>query len=333
MPFQNNSFQQPQSNPPYPHDKYYGPVNALYQAGPTLGSVGAPASQWSSNKSGTTEEPVYTGSNTNGLGVAEQRLALRTGPPAYAAQPGLPATPRRPTTFGRPTEELHIPQSGNTMDDVQHYGAPPAYGGEAITMNIQPSTPQHPTHASSVASNPLPGSLQPGMTNRPGPLSSNTAPTVPTLPQISTQVQQSQRPLPLSASHSYSRSSPGNMDQTKYKPFSNTPETQKYASPASSYMPQTPQGAPSSSPLGLADIRPRTDIGLSDGPLSPGLVSENDPLQYPSNSSYVAPWPIYAIDWCKWPPRSSGGSLGKIAMGSYLEDNHNYVCIRSRIIM
>ena len=255
--------------------------------------------------------------------MPEQGLPLRSGPPTYPVQSGLPATPRRHPTFGRQLEELHIPQTGSAMSDVHHYGAPPSYGGD-ITMNVQPSTPQHPQHPASVGPTGVPGSLQPGSSTRPDLISSNTAPT---LPQLSTQMQQ-QRPMPLASSHSYSKSSPGNMDQTKYKPFSNTPEGQKYASPSTSnYVPQTPQGAPSTSPLGLADIRQRAEAGYPDGPLSPGFFSdgERDPLQYPSNSNYIAPWPIYALDWCKWPAKSTTSGVGKVAIGSYLEDNHNFV--------
>ena len=325
MPFQSNSYQ-PQYDPAHPSDGYYGTANALYQAGQPLGSVGAPTSQWSSTKNNSYDDRYYQSSYTNGNGIAEQDLALRSVPPPYATQHGLPATPRRQPTFSRQSEELHIPHGGSAMSDIHHYGTAPSYGGDGLSMNIVPSTPQQPQHPASAAGNSVPGSLQPGMTSRPGPLSSNTSPSLPTLPQISTQLQQPQRTIPLSSSHGYSKSSPGNMDQTKYKPFSNTPENQKYASPTSSnYIPQTPQGHPSTSPLGLADIRSRTDAALLDGPLSPGMSTDSDALQYPSNSNYVAPWPIYAVDWCKWPPRASNATLGKIAMGSYLEDNHNFV--------
>jgi DDB1- and CUL4-associated factor 7 len=84
------------------------------------------------------------------------------------------------------------------------------------------------------------------------------------------------------------------------------------------------QGA-SYSPLGLADIRPRADTGFSDGPMSPTTISELDAPPVPTNSNYLAPWPIYAVDWCKWPPKQNSLQAGKIALGSYLEDNHNYV--------
>jgi WD repeat-containing protein 68 len=174
----------------------------------------------------------------------------------------------------------------------------------------------------------MPGALQPGPMGRPGPMSSNTAPgSIPTLPHISTQMHQpplSSRPANLNHSHSYSRSSPTSLEQVKYKAFANTPEAAKYGPSNPMNIPQTPQ-ASSYSPLGLADIRPRAETGFSDDLTSPGFYQGGAEPQYPTNSNYLAPWPIYASDWCKWPPRSHGSHAGKVAIGSYLEDNHNYV--------
>jgi WD repeat-containing protein 68 len=44
----------------------------------------------------------------------------------------------------------------------------------------------------------------------------------------------------------------------------------------------------------------------------------------PTNSNYLAPWAVFAFDWCKYPV-PHGNSAGKMAVGSYLEDPHNYV--------
>lgn len=113
----------------------------------------------------------------------------------------------------------------------------------------------------------------------------------------------------------------------KYKAFSNnTPDAQKYMSPAS-YAPSSSSLGPQSySPLGLADIRPRTEANLAETHLSPSGPILEEPVQNPTNSNYLAPWPIFAVDWCKWPPKTNA-SQGKIAIGSYLEDNHNYIQI------
>ena len=134
----------------------------------------------------------------------------------------------------------------------------------------------------------------------------------------------------MSTAHSYSKSSPGtSMDPgtPRYKAFSNnTPDASKYMSPASYAPPSSSLGPQSHSPLGLADIRPRTEATLGDVHLSPGGPVLEDPLQYATNSNYLAPWPIFAVDWCKWQPKNNV-SYGKIAVGSYLEDNHNYIQI------
>ncbi|KAH6647297.1 WD40-repeat-containing domain protein [Truncatella angustata] len=79
----------------------------------------------------------------------------------------------------------------------------------------------------------------------------------------------------------------------------------------------------SNTPLGLADIRPRADSSLSDGvPGSSGYELAN---AQPSPSNYLAPWALYAFDWCKWAPSANGA--GKVAIGSYLEDGHNFIQI------
>lgn len=331
MSFQSPRHQQSASDPIYANDNYYSAANAVYSTGQTLSSTGASTGQWPTQKNPAATAPdprPYQQTVPNGPGSV---IPYRPGPMAYNSPNTVSndpttqfQTPRRTLTIGRQPEELHL--SSAAMSDVHHYGAPPAYSGDGVAIHLQPSTPQHPN---SVASNPVPGALQPGQASRPVPIgSSNTAPTLPTLPQITTQMQQpplSARPPTLTHTHSYSRSSPGVMDQPKYKPFSNTPEQSKYVSPTANYMPQTPQAPPSYSPLGLADIRPRADTILSDTTFSPNTAQDNDVSQYPSSSDYIAPWPIYAVDWCKWPPRSNSLSCGKVAIGSYLEDTHNYV--------
>ena len=49
-------------------------------------------------------------------------------------------------------------------------------------------------------------------------------------------------------------------------------------------------------------------------------------VPYVKWSSYLAPWATYAYDWCKWPV-NGGSSCGKMAVGSYLEDPHNFIQI------
>jgi WD repeat-containing protein 68 len=207
--------------------------------------------------------------------------------------------------------------------------APGVHGPPSI--NIQQSAPQNSQYSSSTSA--LPGALQPGNgPNRPAPNSTNPAPSaVPTLPPIATQPQQvtSSRSGTTNHSHGHSRSSPAGFEQHKYKQYGSTPESAKYSSPpGSGYPPHTPSGA-KYSPLGLADIRPPTDTLLMDHSMASGSVPINGDMQFPTNSNYVAPWPIYAADWCKWPMSSGGSFAGKVALGSYLEDGHNYVCFET----
>ncbi|KAJ9627070.1 hypothetical protein H2203_003531 [Taxawa tesnikishii (nom. ined.)] len=56
----------------------------------------------------------------------------------------------------------------------------------------------------------------------------------------------------------------------------------------------------------------------------PNAIFNYSPVQ--TNSSYLAPWSTYAYDWCKWPVHD-GKSCGKMAIGSYLEDPHNFIQI------
>lgn len=90
----------------------------------------------------------------------------------------------------------------------------------------------------------------------------------------------------------------------------------------------SPSGQSSStpySPLGLADIRPHMGLGRIDDSAGSSTIHNGD-MHTPKNSSYIAPWALYALDWCKWPAAPNTNSAGKIALGSYLEDTHNYVC-------
>ena len=338
MPFHVPRHHTSLSDSSYAHDNYYSTTNAIYAAGQTLGSVGAPTSHWQPPRQqnlAPEHHQAYNQVNNNTHASNGMNIPYRSAPVPYPSQNALPLdhqqntqfqTPQRSLIIGHQDRELHLPQLGSAMSDVHHYGAPPSYAGDNLAINLQPSTPQQP---SSAQSNAMPGTLQLGQAQRPVMISSsNTAPSLPTLPQITTQMQHpplSARPT-MNSTHSYSRSSPGSMmdAQQKYKPFSNTPEQAKYVSPGGNYMPQTPQGPPSYSPLGLADIRSRGDHILHDIPFSPTTMIEPEPVQYPTNSNYLTPWPIYAVDWCKWPPRQSG-SAGKVALGSYMEDNHNYI--------
>jgi WD repeat-containing protein 68 len=189
-----------------------------------------------------------------------------------------------------------------------------------FNIQLQQATPTIPSSSQQQLHNMsnLPNTLLPGASSSSRPSTTATtysAPqTIPTMPPpINTNQQQyTPRPPTLNPQHSHSRSSPAGLDQ-KYIAFSTTP-TKPYNSvtPSSSH-----------SPLGLADIRPRTNSDLLNrhGSQSAAMY-DYAPSQ--TNCSYVAPWTAYAFDWCKWPV-PNGNSCGKMAIGSYLEDPHNFV--------
>ena len=217
-------------------------------------------------------------------------------------------------TFGRQPEELHIPPATTSSTNLAR-GTRDSYPDvgqflpPATTTNMHPLSPYVSGHrnTNSLSSSNLPGALQPG--NRPHAISTNTAPSlIPTVPQLSVQTQHQQPPPPPPPInlHNHSRSSPG----AGAAGFEQPPRYKYNMSSRGSAL----------SPLGLADIRPSSDVAMSP----------RHDEQVPTNSNYVAPWPIYAVDWCKWPAHHHGGTGGgfggKVAFGSYLEDSHNYVC-------
>ena len=346
-------------------------ASGMYQAAQALGSIGAPDTLFSSGGGPSTaidggggggSGSGYPGLPTSGPGSASASSA----PPPGTGRLGQVENRRRSTLYGRQPEELHMhstvvsspgpPSPLQELPRTQHQGPAhsigPSYGGAPPPhINLHQATPQPPgpTTASSGYGKPsagagLPVVLQPGSFNRPPASSTNTAPaTVPTMLQIQTQSHQSPsgRSASIGHSHGYSRSSPSaGFDGQKYVPYPGTPDTAKYASPISAKTPLTtyaPFGAISNSPLGLADIRPgRGGHGLSsDGLTSPNPYSPviDDDRAVATISNYLAPWPVYALDWCKWPVyphgrRRAGGRLGagKVAIGSYLEDGGNMVC-------
>lgn len=130
---------------------------------------------------------------------------------------------------------------------------------------------------------------------------------------------------PLSMSHSYSRSSPaagydGSSSFHAYTPTTPGGPSHFMSSTEAKFNVPGSQRTISNTPLGLADIRPRADSTMSDGP---GSLGYDPNSTQSSTSSYTAPWAIYAFDWCKWPTQGNGA--GKLAVGSYLEDGHNFV--------
>lgn len=351
MPFHGHHSSHSSSSQQNAQQGQVGAAAGIFQAAQALGSIGAPAGNLRTATSGTTTagtDSLYpsggnlTTSTSNSTGSSAPPTPKYSAPSSKTANNTLGAgagagagagsamsntqqfeTPRRSQPYGRQSDELHLTpgtapgQRGPLSPREYPSGGPPRIALEQAT----PETSQYHTGGG------VPISLQTGA-NRPGPLAANTAPTIPTISQPGSQDSYStpSRTSTLGHSHSYSRSSPNTAyDSQNYVPFSTTPsgsEPPQYSSPANlKYTPQ--QRNVSSTPLGLADIRPRADSNLSESLPGANPYSYDGANAVPTNSNYLAPWAIYAFDWCKWPAQHN--DAGKVAVGSYLEDGHNFV--------
>ena len=318
-----------------------------YHASQQLGSFGVPAGN---RLSGTGTERVYassgTMSNVNAGSQQQQQpppsasYSLPPHPnPAAASSPPTNTmsnnsqqfeTPRR----ARHPDELHMSSSATNIASQRGVLSSPRDYQQPPQQHQQQQGPRisldQGTPGSSQYQNPgqLPGALQPG---RPGAMSTATAPTLPNVAQNlgGSEYTTPSRGTNSGMSHNYTRSSPAASSgfDTGYVPYSaTTPSTDQgqFTSPTSQkYIPQSTQRSISNTPLGLADIRPRADSGMADALPGANPYSYDGANAIPTNSNYLAPWAIYAFDWCKWP--AQGHDAGKVAVGSYLEDGHNFV--------
>lgn len=244
------------------------------------------------------------------------------------------------THFQRVSDDLRLPSNAPSLSSpysTPHRAqqAPYQPDSAAPSFAVQQATPQGsgivPSNAASTST--LPGALQPaGGLARPAPSASYTAPaTVPTMqqqpPLQNNASQYTQSPSRANTLHSHSRSSPGGMDSGhKYIPFNQTPAQTPVTSNPKAFNisnAHTPSAGPSHSPLNLTDIRSRAISDANEGAQGTAFFSYSDS---PTNSNYLAPFPTYAYDWCKWPVMGGSGA-GKMAVGSYLEDPHNFIQI------
>jgi WD repeat-containing protein 68 len=314
----------------------YGAGSGILQATQSLGSFGAPTGNLNNAISGKTTTGIdrlhYSSTTTSSSNLREPQAATLS---AYTPQsPRSPAissstgaamnpqqqfeTPRRPRQ-----EDLHPPSNAASMASPRNPLSPREYTPTAPRISLEQATPESSQYHAPAQ---LPPSLQPG---RPSGMSVNTAPAAPNVPQSSAQDQYTtpSRSSAAGIAHNYTRSSPatGYEGGPGYSPFSpTTPNTdQGYFAPTGNSKYTPAQRAISNTPLGLADIRPRADSGISEGVPGGNPYSYDGANATPTNSNYLAPWAIYAFDWCKWPAQNH--DAGKLAVGSYLEDGHNFV--------
>jgi WD repeat-containing protein 68 len=224
---------------------------------------------------------------------------------------------QRPQALRSESDYLQSQKSSPLLGHHQGFQEP---SGNAPSIMVHGSDPQLPLYNSQSTSN-LP------TTSRPLVASINTAPAG--VPSILEQQQSASagpsgpygpgRSTAYTGSHSHSRSSPAGMDQ-RYVPFA-SPTTDKYVPPPGQRFPNvamSPMSGPSTAPLELSDIRPRADTNMS-------AYSYDAAAMVAPSCGYVTPWPLFAYDWCKWPIPQNSSSAGRMAVGSHLEDGHNYI--------
>ncbi|PBP27576.1 WD domain-containing protein [Diplocarpon rosae] len=324
-----------------------GASSGILQAAQQLGSFGAPSGNLnavaSSRASGGTDRFLPSSRPSPSAGILSHSNSASSSPHGLQQlQSATTSAPSAPSASGVPSQgqgqrfemqrlsqhadELHMNPSADNMASQRGPMSPRDYTPGGPRISLEQATPEALQYQS--VGQQLPGSLQPG---RPGPMSANNAPSMPTASQTMSQEQYTtpSRSSTLGLSHNYTRSSPAaGFEGQGYAPF--TPTTPSggndFTSPTNQkYTPQNNQRTVSNTPLGLADIRPRADSGLSEGIPGANPYSYDGANAVPTNSNYLAPWAIYAFDWCKWPAHNH--DAGKVAVGSYLEDGHNFIQI------
>ncbi|RKF63094.1 putative WD repeat-containing protein C17D11.08 [Erysiphe neolycopersici] len=174
----------------------------------------------------------------------------------------------------------------------------------------------------------IPGSLQPGRVGSISLIANNSLSPSQNVPKEHRLTPTRSIVSGFSQNQNQTRTSPSGLDGNGYLSFApKTPvKTEKSQFPGSTsqkYTPQSSQRAFSITPLGLADIRPRAGSGVSENTSETNTHSHDATSIVPKICNYIAPWAVYAFDWCKWPVQ--GQDAGKAALGSYLEDSQNFI--------
>lgn len=313
-----------------PANQNHATSSSILQAAQALGSIGAPQGNMRNSIQQQSSNQKSQGATTqHQFGSIMATPTNTTG--SYSTLPSNAQPPQqydsgRRSQYGRQPDELHM---GPKIEIKQEDQFNSQYGRNEFHMGSKTELKAEGDYAanSQVGGNGgnLPGTLQPG---RPGIITN-----------VSSDYKHSRSN---SYSHSYaprlSPAAPSNTfdsvqsnQYTSYTSMSPATAIEAFTSPTSKYTPAQQRNVPNT-PLGLADIRPRTESNVGET-LLPGA----NPYSYdgtnaaPTNSNYLAPWAAYAFDWCKWPAQS--GDAGKIALGSYLEDGHNFIQILETKIM
>ncbi|RAL62957.1 hypothetical protein DID88_004046 [Monilinia fructigena] len=206
-------------------------------------------------------------------------------------------TPRRT----RHTDDLHT-----NMSAQRNPLSPRDYGASGPRIALEQATPDTSQYQNGP---PLPGALQPG---RSGPVSTNTAPSLPTISQD--QYSTPSRRFDSQGFATFQATTPGASEQEPILLPNAKIHTSKFTKNHIQHSPRTGRHP-----------GPRTESALPEGLPGANPYSYDGTSATPTNSNYLAPWALYAFDWCKWPAQNN--DAGKVAIGSYLEDGHNFIQI------
>jgi len=334
-------------------------ATGLFQSANALSSVGQPNARRPSNNRTTSAGtdllttpdayPSYgSGGDRNNITRGPSHTAMSSDPLApasAAAAESHTTTPRRHHSH-QPSLPSNAPplnyQYTPTHQQQQSYQPSPS-------NYLSQPPPSFNLHHASPHDLPQPGTVVPSNTNLPSSLQVQSGARAPASTALSApgagaasmqphhiqtnaQAYTSQPPSRQGTSHSHSLSSPAGMDGLsstgqKYIPFNQTPTQTPSSSNPKAYnaLSSGAPAGPSHSPLNLTDIRSRTISDANEPAMGTNMLFNYSDT--PSNSNYLAPFPTYAFDWCKWPVQGGGSSAGKMAVGSYLEDPHNFIQI------
>ncbi|KAL7269168.1 hypothetical protein RUND412_008179 [Rhizina undulata] len=138
------------------------------------------------------------------------------------------------------------------------------------------------------------------------------------------------------------RTNTGVLSSSKYSPNlniatnSNSNNNQNLAADARKYThpgaltPTYPSSSQNSGSHASGAAAVAAHLGMPFAGLSGGNSREREELiggvGAVGNGRWMSPWGLYAVDWCKWPV-PAGQGYGRVAVGSYAEDSHNYIQI------
>ncbi|KAF3922621.1 hypothetical protein AA313_de0209670 [Arthrobotrys entomopaga] len=342
-------------------------AGALLQAAQTLSSIGKPSNYRPSPAGLSIASPPHHQHQAplhhlqHPTSPPQPPSAISGGQPSMSYHQNSQPNPGGYGSYYPSNSPLPMPgsaMSGQTYTDAAEFQRQNSF--RTHESHAAPPPPQPQQHSQRPPPQPQYGEYSsPIHIHQPGP-----PPPGPPMQQQQQQQQQQQPPpqgyqaYPGGASRSHTTSAnlsrsntlasahppPGEPDANALYGDANTkylPITHMQQSSSTSNLPQDPTQSSNYRKYALGGgSMGQQDIAMTGGftldvQSRQGPITETPPKEAPRGSHYFTQWPSYAIDWCKWPiygsPGASGyagqNGVGRIALGSYSEDGHNYISI------